>query len=251
MSNIGIYKIENLVNGKLYIGQSVNLRKRRTRHFTELRNNKHTNPHLQRAFNKYGEKNFNFEIILYCNTEDLNYYENFFINLYKTQSSGYNICYAGSVPDNSGKKNGMYGVTPKHARTDIDDNIQSIAKRYREGEPLTHLAKEYGIARKNMRAKLRTIFTKEEMAIINKRNQSNPNINRSKNKGFKHGLNARINMSKSNNTSGYYRVSWDKARNSWFYKYYTEDGKRKKIYAKTVERLEQRVVDKGLDWVKY
>ena len=251
MSNIGIYKIENLVNGKLYIGQSRNLRKRKLRHFNELKMNKHVNNHLQRSFNKYGEKNFKFEVILHCNIEDLNYYENFFINLFKTQSTGYNICYAGSVPDNSGKKNGMYGVTPKHARTDIDDNIQSIAKRYENGEPLTHLAREYGIARKNMRTKLRTVFTKEEMDQINKQNQKNPNIKHDNNKGTIHGLEARINMSKSRNSSGYYRVSWDKSRNSWMYAYYNEEGKRRKLSAKTLEKLKQRVLNKNLEWIEY
>lgn len=251
MSNCGIYKIENLINGKLYIGQSINLRRREVKHFTELRNNKHVNKHLQRAFNKYGEENFKFGIMLFCEQSELTYYEDFFIKYYNTQSLGYNICDANSPPDNSGKNNGMYGKTPANARRDIDDNIEYIAEEYENGEPLSHLAKKYGIARRHMRAKLRTVFTKEEMEIINKQNQKNPTIKRDNQRGMTHGLEARINMSKSNNTSGYFRVSYDTYRDgAWIYKYYDENKKRRKLSAKTIELLEKRVKERGLPWIK-
>ena len=249
--NCGIYKIQNLINNKLYIGQSINLKKRKRKHFTELRNNRHVNSHLQRAFNRYGEENFNFEVILFCEESELTYYEDFFIKYYNTQSLGYNICDANSPPDNRGKNNGMYGKTPPNARTDIDNNIEYIAEEYRNGEPLSHLAKKYGIARRHMRVKLRTVFTKEEMEKINKQNQKNPNIRRDKQKGMTHRIEARINMSKSNNTSGYFRVSFDKDRGSWIYKYYDENKKRRKLSAKTIELLEKRVKEKGLPWIKF
>jgi group I intron endonuclease len=50
----GIYKIENIINGKLYIGSSVNIDKRIKRHKNDLIKNKHINCYLQREFNKYG-----------------------------------------------------------------------------------------------------------------------------------------------------------------------------------------------------
>ena len=50
----GIYQIRNLVNGKIYVGSSVNLETRKTPHYWELENNRHNNQHLQRAYNKYG-----------------------------------------------------------------------------------------------------------------------------------------------------------------------------------------------------
>lgn len=59
-----IYQIKNLVNDKSYIGSTIRpLYKRRCEHFSNLRNNKHCNIHLQRAFNKYGEINFKFDIL--------------------------------------------------------------------------------------------------------------------------------------------------------------------------------------------
>lgn len=58
----GIYKITCTANGKIYIGSAANLRKRKSDHFRELGQNVHHNPHLQRAWNKYGEAAFIFEV---------------------------------------------------------------------------------------------------------------------------------------------------------------------------------------------
>ena len=61
--NCGIYKIYNKQNHKFYIGSSKNLRKRRNRHFQELKRGVHKNIILQQAYNKYGYDNFEFIII--------------------------------------------------------------------------------------------------------------------------------------------------------------------------------------------
>jgi group I intron endonuclease len=58
-----IYRILNLVDGKVYIGQAVNFEKRKSRHLWELRVNRHKNEHLQRAWLTHGEQNFVFEIL--------------------------------------------------------------------------------------------------------------------------------------------------------------------------------------------
>jgi group I intron endonuclease len=54
----GLYKIVNKVTGHCYVGQSQRCKKRIKEHFRLLRWNKHTNPHLQNAYNKYGHDNF-------------------------------------------------------------------------------------------------------------------------------------------------------------------------------------------------
>lgn len=59
----GIYKIINVVNNKFYVGSAVDLKRRKTRHFSELRNGKHNNAKLQNAWNKYGEQSFIFAIV--------------------------------------------------------------------------------------------------------------------------------------------------------------------------------------------
>jgi group I intron endonuclease len=58
----GLYKIVNRATGQCYVGQSQRVRKRLSEHFRLLRLNKHTNPHLQNAWNKYGEDAFTGEI---------------------------------------------------------------------------------------------------------------------------------------------------------------------------------------------
>ena len=57
----GIYKIVNKVNGKYYVGRAKNIiGSRWGKHKRCLRHNIHWNDHLQSAWNKYGESNFEF-----------------------------------------------------------------------------------------------------------------------------------------------------------------------------------------------
>lgn len=58
-----IYKIHCLINNKLYIGLCKNFYIRKRTHLRHLRCNNHHSSKLQRAWNKYGEENFIFEII--------------------------------------------------------------------------------------------------------------------------------------------------------------------------------------------
>lgn len=62
----GCYEILNTVNGKRYIGSTMNLKKRWTEHRKILRGGRHNNQILQRAWNKYGEDAFKFLPILTC-----------------------------------------------------------------------------------------------------------------------------------------------------------------------------------------
>ena len=84
-----------MVNEKVYIGQSKNVNKRKNKHFTLLRHNKHNNKHLQSAWNKYSEKNFVFEIIESFESYDpdiINEREIFWIKYYNSfnKDFGYN-----------------------------------------------------------------------------------------------------------------------------------------------------------------
>lgn len=63
--NSGIYKIINAATDSFYIGSAVDLRRRKARHFSELRHGKHNNGHLQAAFDLYGESNFSFIVLEY------------------------------------------------------------------------------------------------------------------------------------------------------------------------------------------
>lgn len=70
MDQTGIYQIKNLVNEKLYIGETGDgFETRWKSHKRELKGNYHNNKHLQRSWNKYGECNFEFSVVEIVNLE--------------------------------------------------------------------------------------------------------------------------------------------------------------------------------------
>ncbi len=90
----GIYKIENKTNGKVYIGSSNNIEWRWYNHTSSLdAHNPKCNRLLQRAWDKYGEKKFSFEIVEKCSKSALIERETYWINFYDSKNieKGYNI----------------------------------------------------------------------------------------------------------------------------------------------------------------
>lgn len=66
----GIYSITNTVDGKIYIGSGLDIRNRWNNHQKCLRANAHANPHLQHAWNTYGEAAFVFAVVEECSREE-------------------------------------------------------------------------------------------------------------------------------------------------------------------------------------
>jgi len=60
---ISIYQIRHVESGKIYVGSSSDTRQRWSVHLSRLRRNVHESRYLQKAWNKYGEQSFVFEII--------------------------------------------------------------------------------------------------------------------------------------------------------------------------------------------
>lgn len=86
-----IYVIENTINYKLYVGQTVNLERRRRSHFSNSR--EQGNQAIKAAMQKYGKNHFDFVILEGCETSDeLNERESYWIKELNTISPyGYNL----------------------------------------------------------------------------------------------------------------------------------------------------------------
>ena len=87
--NSGIYHIRHISSEKRYIGSAVNLNQRWRQHKHELFKNKHSNPKLQNAWNKYGSAEFEFSILSRVPPEELITQEQIAIDLFQPE---YNIC---------------------------------------------------------------------------------------------------------------------------------------------------------------
>ena len=93
--NSGIYALVNKQNGKRYIGRTVDFTKRKQMHFWSLKNNRHQNIHLQRAWNQ-GQR-FDFEIIERCEPDKCDEREIYWIDFFDSmdKDKGYNLCEGG------------------------------------------------------------------------------------------------------------------------------------------------------------
>jgi len=86
----GIYQIQSkLKPERKYIGSAVNIQGRWDVHLSVLKRNKHHSGKLQNHFNKYGETDLHFSILLGCLKEDLLKTEQYFLDSY---NPWFNIC---------------------------------------------------------------------------------------------------------------------------------------------------------------
>lgn len=165
----GIYQIRNLVNNKRYIGQTVNLYARKYGHSSLLKNNKHTNIHLQNSYNRYGKENFIFEILEECidfSKEELTEREQFYVDQYKDSNLLYNICLecvdskkgvvcrketkekmSKPCPQTSGENHWNYGKKGEdNSHTIKKDVVLKIIKLLDERKYTADIAKEIGVS---------------------------------------------------------------------------------------------------------
>lgn len=133
-----IYKIENLVNHKKYIGLTNNIARRKCRHFGDLKRGVHDNQFLQKEYNIYGLENFSFTIEYQgdCSEYEIGEKEKEFIKKYDSYKNGYNQNEGG----NFGASNGGTQLT----QTDIFNILSALEFMSKPGQILANM---YGVSR--------------------------------------------------------------------------------------------------------
>lgn len=95
---IGIYRITNLANNKIYIGQSIDIEKRVKDHFYKAFSVKDSSypSAIHNAIRKYGKESFVYDVLEECSMDELDSKERYYIDLYNSLSpNGYNMLIGG------------------------------------------------------------------------------------------------------------------------------------------------------------
>lgn len=143
---IGIYKFTNKINGKCYIGQSIQLEKRKREHKYNSfhKNSNEYNSQFHKAIRKYGIENFDYEVLEFLEekeytTKKLNELEKKYINYFNSYKNGYNATPGGdAIGENSrmvGEKNGRAILS--------EEDVIYIRECYNNHIPFNQVYKNY------------------------------------------------------------------------------------------------------------
>ena len=134
---IGIYKYTNKKDGKIYIGRSINIQRRRWEHLN------HPSPYsyFDQTITTIGEDQFNFEVIEECSADKLKEREKYWIKFYnccvlENRDGGYNLTHGGE--EYRSDENPWAKLSIVQVKEIIDKLAHSKIS-------LTQLAKDYGI----------------------------------------------------------------------------------------------------------
>ena len=143
---IGIYKYQNKINNKVYIGQSINIEQRKNQHKSSIYNEKAKdyNSQFHQAVRKYGDlDNFSFEILIELDPleytyEILNDLERYYIKQFDSFHGGYNATEGGD--------SGYYKIHPgeSNGRAKLtEDDVKYIRECYNAHIPFRTIYQEY------------------------------------------------------------------------------------------------------------
>lgn len=127
-----LYIIKNKITNKVYVGITNNLRSREIKHLYNLRKNNHHSKKLQNSFNKHGEDNFEFKMILEkdCTREEILSDEKRYIKLYNSFIEGYNMN-LGGLENN--------GFSSKFSKDDVITICTVKEKNKKSGQLLSEI----------------------------------------------------------------------------------------------------------------
>lgn len=129
----GIYLLVCEASGKYYVGKGNVIFQRLYAHQFALEKNIHPNPHLQRAFNKYGMKSFSCHILENCNKEQLNDIEKMYISEYRSKhgiENVYNIREGGEGGDFDELHSQHMSDTFRKKREQLEESMTFVYECY-------------------------------------------------------------------------------------------------------------------------
>ena len=134
-----IYKITNKINGKIYIGQTIQKPiERFYQHCAKSAKCEVLNMPIHKAILKYGKNNFSFEILETINKNKLNERERYWISYYDSYNSGYNATFGGQK-----------GAKPFKYHDD-----DAIIESYKNGSSLRNIGSKFNLDKDTIKSVL-------------------------------------------------------------------------------------------------
>jgi group I intron endonuclease len=172
----GIYAIENIATGEVYVGQSRNIPNRYQQHLSMLERGEHHSIKLQKDYNKVGVEGFTLKVLELCSEEELDEKEQYWIQRLNAYNKGYNMRNQTELRNNydafqSRIAEALFnhfeeacrqlGLTMTEAIPMLIE--QSIKKTKRDAEFLQSLLDSYDDVEEVIRVERRTVQTTEEI----------------------------------------------------------------------------------------
>ena len=131
-----IYKITNKVNGKSYIGQTIqNVKERFYQHCATKCSQAVLNMVIHKAITKYGKSNFTIEVIEEVESANLNDRERYWIRYYDSYNNGYNST-----------EGGQDGI-----KLFKNLDTESIVREYKSGKSLREIGRLFNVDKQTIK----------------------------------------------------------------------------------------------------
>ena len=156
-----IYKITNQINGKLYIGKTLeSIEHRWKQHISDSKKENIKNRPLYSAFNKYGIENFTIEPIEECEVKDIDERERYWIEYFNSFENGYNATLGGDgrqyINYDLVYSYWIQGLNEKQIQEKMNIDVKTIRK-------ILHI---YLISKKDINSRGRIVVQKKVKQII-------------------------------------------------------------------------------------